>query len=196
MNKHVIIFSIISAVIVLILFVYASSVEAETPIEEAQAETTTKETECVILECTTMYNVPLSDELQLFIREQCRENGIDARLVLAIISVESSFRTSAYNADTDCYGLMQINGVNLPLLRKNLGITNLFDAYENVLGGVYLLSKASVGYDTEHALMIYNCGLTGAKRLWDSGIHSTDYTQKVLAAKEKLKVRERIYEEV
>lgn len=193
MNKYMILFTIISAVIVLFLFVLASTVEAEAPTEKrAEAET-----ECIVLECTTLYDVPLTDELQIFIHEMCAEYGIDYKLVLAIISVESSFRCNAYNETTDCCGLMQINRINLPVLRDKLGVTDLFNAYENAIGGIYLLRQAlNYDGDTEHALLIYNNGIGNAKKLFYKGVHSTEYSRKVLAVRDSLTVRERIYEEV
>ena len=193
MNKYAIIFSILSAVIILILFVYASTVNAEAPTEATKEE----ETECKVIQCTTMYDVPISDDLQFFVQEWCKEYGIDPKLVLAVMSVESNFRPNAYNPDTDCCGLMQINTVNLPVLREKLGVTDLFNAYENAMGGIYLLRQAlNYDGDTEHALMIYNCGIGGAKKLFYKGVHSTEYSRKVLEVKDNLKVRERIYEEI
>ena len=193
MNKYMIIFTILSAVIILVLFVYSSIVEAEAPTEEL----TEADAKCKRVECTTLYDVPISDDLQFFIQEWCKEYGIDPKLVLALISVESSFRANAYNADTKCYGLMQISTINLPMLRAELGVTDWFNAYENVMGGIYLLRDCfKYDGDTEHALMIYNNGLSGAKELFYKGIHSTEYSQKVLSAMDNLKVRERIYEEI
>jgi soluble lytic murein transglycosylase-like protein len=144
-----------------------------------------------------MYDVPISDDLQFFIQEWCKEYGIDPKLVLAVIKVESNFRCNAYNADTDCCGLMQIKGMNLPTVRAELGVTDLFNAYENAMGGIYLLRQAlNYDGDIEHALLIYNNGLGGAKELFYKGIHSTEYSRKVLEARDNLKVREYIYEEM
>ena len=39
--------------------------------------------------------------------------------------------------------------------------------------------------DTEKALMAYNNGPSGARRLWEAGTYQTDYTRKVMAALEK-----------
>ncbi len=195
MNKYIIVLTILSAVIILVLFVLASTVEAEAPTEKRIEKAT--EAECMVFEGTTLYDVPLTDELQIFIHEMCAEYGVDFRLVLAIISVESSFRCNAYNETTDCCGLMQINRINLPVLREKLGVTDLFNAYENVIGGIYLVRNAlNYDGDTEHALMIYNCGIGSAKKLFYKGIHSTEYSRKVLVVKDELRVRERIYEEV
>jgi hypothetical protein len=92
---------------------------------------------------------------------------------------------------------MQINKVNLPVLREKLGVTDLFNAYENAMGGIYLLRQAlNYDGDIEHALMIYNCGIGSAKKLFYKGVHSTEYSRKVLEALDNLKVRERIYEEM
>ena len=197
MNKYMVVFTIISVLAITIMFVYASIVNAEAPTEKRAEKVTEAETECIMLECTTLYDVPLTDELQIFIHEMCAEYGVDFRLVLAIISVESSFRCNAYNEKTDCCGLMQINRINLPVLREKLGVTDLFNAYENAMGGIYLLRQAlNYDGDIEHALMIYNNGLGSAKKLFHKGIHSTEYSDKVLEARENLKVRERIYEEI
>lgn len=196
MNKYMVVFTVISVLAITIMFVYASIVNAEAPTEKRVEKVTEAETECIVLECTTIYDVPLTDELQIFIHETCAEYGVDFRLVLAIISVESSFRCNAYNETTDCCGLMQINRVNLPVLREKLGVTDLFSAYENVIGGIYLLRDAlNYDGDTEHALMIYNCGIGSAKKLFYKGIHSTEYSRKVLDARDSLTVREKIYEE-
>lgn len=193
MNKYMIVFTIISSVVLIAIFVYASTVNAEAPTEKV----TEAETECKVLQCTTMYDVPISDDLQFFIQEWCKDYGIDPKLVLAVIKVESNFRCNAYNADTDCCGLMQINSVNLPMLRAELGVTDLFNAYENAMGGIYLLRQAlNYDGDTEHALMIYNCGIGGAKKLFYKGVHGTEYSRKVLEARDNLRVRERIYEEM
>ncbi len=194
MNKYIFIFTIIAAVIIAVLFVYAAVFDTNAFVtKETESD---KHEEPKELRCYTIYDVPLGRELQIFTQEVCKRYRIDYELVLAVIQVESSFNPNAYNEETDCIGLMQVNGINLPELIEELDVNYLFDPYENVLGGVYLLSKASVGCDTEHALMIYNCGLTGARKLWCSSIHSTDYTRKVLAAKNELRVKERIYEEV
>ena len=194
MNKYMIIFSMVCFTVSLLLTVCAFILDAQAP---TAGKDTEEETECKVLQCTTMYDVPISDDLQFFIQEWCKEYGVVPKLVLAMMSVESNFRPNAYNADTDCCGLMQINTVNLPVLQEKLGVTDLFNAYENAMGGIYLLRQAlNYDGDTEHALMIYNCGIGNAKKLFYKGIHSTEYSRKVLEARDNLKVRERIYEEI
>lgn len=185
---------ILAAVILIAIFFCAALLD----ISAVKSDSTTdKPEEQNELKCAVIYDVPLGRELQIFTQNTCERYGIEYELVLAIIQVESGFNPNAYNVETDCIGLMQVKSSNLPELIEELDVNYLYDPFDNILGGVYLLRKAfSYDCNTEHALMIYNNGLTGARKLWADGIHLTEYTRKVLAAKDELKVRERIYEEV
>ena len=74
---------------------------------------------------------------------------------------------------------MQINRINFEWLRER-GIDPLTDA-GNIEAGVLILSKALKRYgEIELALMAYNCGDTGAKRLWDAGTYSTQYSRETM----------------
>ena len=56
----------------------------------------------------------------------------------------------------------------------------------NIEAGVYMIGQHLEAYgDTEKALMAYNNGPSGARRLWEAGTYQTDYTRKVMAALEK-----------
>lgn len=191
MNQYMFAFVVITILFIAAMFIAASALEPESPAPKPTPTPDPQE-----LKCSVIYDVPLSEDLQIFAQEICDYYKVDFKLVLAVIAVESGFRSTAYNEKTDCCGLMQVNTVNLPVLREKLGVTDLFDSYENVLSGIYILRYAlNYGGDTVHALMIYNNGLAGAKRLIQKGIHSTDYTDKVLLEMKKLRVCERIYEE-
>lgn len=127
------------------------------------------------------YDCPLSHDLQDYIRELCSENGIPMSLVIAMIDVESSFDPDAISS-TDDYGLMQINKSNHGWLRTH-GVTDVLDPYQNVLGGIIILSQCYNG-NMSKALMEYNLGLGSASKLWDKGVYSTYYSRTVLATKE------------
>ena len=101
-------------------------------------------------------------------------------LALALADQETRFDPDAVSGTND-YGLMQINSINFEWLRER-GIDPL--TYEgNIEAGVLILSKAVNRYgDYGLALMAYNCGDTGAKRLWDAGTYQTDYSRKVMTA--------------
>lgn len=144
-------------------------------------EETPKETQTEAPE-VTHFNVPLTHEIQDYIRETSERYGVPMELVIAVIDKESSFRANVISGTND-YGYMQINTINFETLTEKLGVTDLLDPYENILSGIYLLSGhlERTDGDIELALMRYNCGATGAKRLWDKGIYSTEYTSRIMA---------------
>lgn len=131
------------------------------------------------------YDCPLDHDLQDYIRGLCEENSVPMDLVIAMISVESSFRPNVVSGTSD-YGLMQINKINHKWLSEKYGITDFLDPYQNVFCGTMIIAEhlEKTDGDIALALMRYNCGATGAKRLWDKGIYSTSYSDKILAAME------------
>ena len=138
------------------------------------------------------FDVPLSKELQDYIRNLCDEYGVPIELVIAVIDVESTFRADVVS-ETNDYGLMQINKCNHEWLTDKLGVTDFLDPYQNINSGIHILSghlEVTNG-DIELALMRYNNGATGAKKLWDKGIYSTAYTQKIMTAYESYKEESR-----
>ena len=131
------------------------------------------------------YDCPLDADLQDYIRDICERNDVPMSLVLALISVESTFRPGVISKTND-YGLMQINVINHEWLMEEHGITDFLDPYQNVYGGVVILSGHLAKYGDEHkALMAYRHGTTGAKRLWNEGVYATEYTNRILDIKEK-----------
>lgn len=182
---------ILSVILAIFSIVMISSISAKEEKPEKVQETTTAETTTHIqLEVQTIYNVPLSDELQIYTQEVCKEYKVPFDLVIGVMFAESTFNQDAKNGD--CYGLMQVNAINAEEL-KSIGVYDLTDAKQNIKGGVYLLSKALRKYDISEALIIYNWGESGAKEKLNSGITSTDYTRTVLKYAAGLEVKERIY---
>ena len=131
------------------------------------------------------FDVPLEVELQDYIWFTCQEYDVPYELVFAMIEIESGFQTDVIS-NTNDYGLMQINKINHEWLAEELGITDILDPYQNILAGTYIIRqhlKATDGNPTL-ALMCYNCGAAGAEKLWEQGVYSTSYTDKVMAAYE------------
>ena len=122
----------------------------------------------------------LSYEIQEFMQDCCEAYGVPYALALAIAEVETHFDPDAVSATGD-YGLMQINECNHEWLLE-LGFDVL--TYEgNIEASVYMISGYLEKYgEPELALMAYNCGPTGAQRLWAAGQYQTDYSSKVMAA--------------
>ena len=130
------------------------------------------------------YDCPLDFEFQNYIRKICEANDVPMTLILAIISAESSFRPNIISKTND-YGLMQINVVNHDWLSETYGITDFLDPHQNVFAGIQMYLKYYHKYgEVNMALMAYNHGEAGAKRMWDKGIYETDYTRKVINTKE------------
>ena len=110
--------------------------------------------------------------------DKCNEYGVPFALALAIAEQESGFNPDAISSTND-YGLMQINKCNFGWLRKS-GIEPL-DHKGNITAGVFMISQAINKYgDYNKALMAYNCGDAGAKRLWKNGVYSTAYSRSVM----------------
>jgi soluble lytic murein transglycosylase-like protein len=66
-------------------------------------------------------------------------------------------------------------------LSEEVGFTDFFDPEQNVTAGLYMLRDLFEKYeDPALVLMTYNMGETGAKRLWDKGIYTSDYAEAVL----------------
>lgn len=127
-------------------------------------------------------NIPLPFELQEAMQQACEKYGVPYALALAVAESESSFDLEADSGT--CWGVMQIHPINYPRLREN-GIEPT--EYEgNITAGVFLLGELLEKYtDTHKALMAYNCGETGAKRLWKEGYMTTKYSVKVVTLSEK-----------
>ena len=124
----------------------------------------------------------LAYDLQEIMQDACEVYGVPYALALAIAEVETHFDPDAVSPTHD-YGLMQINQVNHEWL-QSLGMDPLTYA-GNIEGGLYIIGNYLSKYgDTEMALMAYNNGPGGARKLWDAGTYQTDYTRKVMTALE------------
>lgn len=140
---------------------------------------------CVLASTTvadaTNSTTPLDPNLMTYIEEQCEKRDIDPELALAIIRIESTFKPESVSADGNCFGLMQIHKINSKMLKNDLGTTNLLDPYQNVEAGIYMIAGYVHKYNDLHAaLMAYNIGESGAKKLWNKGYSSSYYSRKVV----------------
>ena len=147
-------------------------------------ETTEVTTSERVEDIKVYYDCPLSHDLQDYIRTLCGNYGVPMSLIIAMIDVESSFRADVISKTND-YGLMQINIINHEWLREEYDITDFLDPYQNVFCGIAMIAEHYNRYcDVNRAVMAYNLGLAGAKRLWDKSIFRTSYTDKINAAME------------
>jgi soluble lytic murein transglycosylase-like protein len=134
-----------------------------------------------------IYNIPLDEELQEYTFYLCKENNLDYEMVLAMMDQESDYREKVISKTND-YGIMQINQVNHEWLEEELGIDDFLDAEQNILAGIRILAELTEKYEDPHrVLMAYNCGETGAKRLWKQGKTTSEYSRSIMARAEELR---------
>lgn len=140
-------------------------------VEEAEIE--------VVEEKIEYFDVPLSEDLQNYIFELCKESEIDPAIVISMIKAESNFDSSAIGDSGRSKGLMQIQEkIHIDRMDK-LGCTDLLDPYQNVTVGVDLLSELiDRGRGVEWALMAYNGGPK----------HANDHTKAGTVSKYVVKV--------
>jgi soluble lytic murein transglycosylase-like protein len=87
--------------------------------------------------------------------ETAQKHGVDSDLVLALANAESGYRPDAVSS-AGAVGVMQL----MPDTARALGVSDSFDARQNIDGGVrYLKEMLRVfGGDTAKALAAYNAG--------------------------------------
>lgn len=180
-------FITVAAIMTVTLLVAALAVTVNSSAEAAATDPTTADD--VKIEAFSPIDCKLPEELQEYTYYICQHCGIEFELAMAVMCTESDFDTEALSGTGD-YGLMQINEIALPELADKLGITDITDPYQNIRGGVYILGSYAEKYDDKAlVLMAYNMGDYGASTLWEQGIHSTAYTEKVLSKYKEYKGR-------
>lgn len=93
--------------------------------------------------------------LSAMFTEAARTHGVDPRLVAAVASRESAFNVNARSRVGAC-GLMQL----MPATARFLGVGDVFDPRENVLGGARYLRTLLDTFDGDLDLTLaaYNAG--------------------------------------
>jgi hypothetical protein len=95
------------------------------------------------------------------IRRYARRHQVDELLIKAIITVESCFDTEAVSR-VGAEGLMQL----MPQTASMLGVTDSFNAHQNISGGVRYFAEMLDRFDSDTtlALAAYNAGPTAVTR--------------------------------
>ena len=106
-------------------------------------------------------NGPVPPYLAALFSDAARTHGVDPRLLAAVARRESAWRADAVSPVGAC-GVMQL----MPATAKFLGVTNVFDARDNVFGGArYLRTLLDTFHgDLDLTLAAYNAGPGAVQR--------------------------------
>ena len=107
----------------------------------------------------TLYDVPLSEDLQIHIIETAKVNGIDPAIIFAIAHRESNYKADVIGDNGASVGLMQVQPYWHGERMERLGCSNLLDPFQNVTVAVDYLVELLTRYKTiDKALTAYNKG--------------------------------------
>ncbi len=95
------------------------------------------------------------DNLESYFKEASEKYNVDINLLKAIAKAESGFNAGAVSS-AGAIGVMQL----MPSTAKSLGVSNAYNAYENIMGGAKLIASNIKKYngDISLALAAYNAG--------------------------------------
>nr|DAV95271.1 MAG TPA: hypothetical protein [Caudoviricetes sp.] len=109
------------------------------------------------------------EELEEYIEAICEPRHICPELIEATIERESRWNPNAVNGD--CMGLMQISERWHRERMKRLGVTDLFDPYDNILVGVDYMAELFEKYeDPGTVLMVYHGEKNAIEKASSGGI--------------------------
>lgn len=125
-------------------------------------------------------DIPLDNDIQIYIYQQCKYDDDLYCFIMAMIEQESGFNEKEVSSTND-YGLMQINACNHDDLQKKYGRKDFIDPYDNVYCGIRIIRGYLKEFEYKNlALMAYNMGRYGARRLWRDGIYNSIYSESVM----------------
>lgn len=121
-----------------------------------------------------------STSLDAYFKEAAAKYNVDVKLLKAIAHAESNFNPNA-TSSSGAMGVMQL----MPSTAKSLGITDAYNAYDNIMGGAKVIAEHLANYngDISLALAAYNAGSGNVAKY--GGVppftETQNYIKKVLA---------------
>jgi IS1 family transposase len=158
-------------------------VEEPTSVVMPSSQVKTQETDGTsfddVLNSITSNSAGTTYTLKQIFQEAASTYGVDEKLLEAVAYRESGFNANA-TSSSGAQGIMQL----MPSTASSLGVTDSYDAYQNIMGGAKLLKQLSDSYNGDLSLTLaaYNAGAGAVKRA--GGIPSTsvqNYVTSVLS---------------
>lgn len=107
----------------------------------------------------TLYDIPLSQELQLHIIGEAEAHGIDPAIVFAMAYRESTYNAGCIGDSGASLGLLQVQPYWHKGRMERLGCPDLLDPFQNATVAIDYLSELLGQYGSmEKALVAYNRG--------------------------------------
>lgn len=114
-----------------------------------------------------------SEELNTYFKEAADTYGVDVKLLKAIAYAESNFKSDC-TSKSGAAGIMQL----MPATAVEYGVSDVYDARQNILGGAKVISQMLNSYDGDISLALaaYNAGSGNVAKY--GGIPPFEETQK------------------
>ncbi len=201
--KYLISSGIILSITLMLVFSNINIIPEEKSLEVKEENEAQSLGQVDTLATNTYYDVPLSHELQDYVREICEEYDVDMEIILGIMKTESDFRHNVSSKNNvgggRSIGIAQLNENYVEWYGDLTGMGNDFDidnVHHNILGGVLVYKSyrdywERQGYEGDeliiHSLNSYNMGIQGFKNYKRKhNIISRNYDKKVLNYKNNL----------
>ena len=183
-------------VALLTLIALAGCLRVEPQAEVRQEQTTTTEQPTAIVEDVVpetvaeptykLCDIPLSQELQIWLIDYCKDIHINPYMIMAMCEKESQYNANAVGDSGRSLGIMQIQPKWHEWRMDKLGCTDLLDARQNMMVGIdILIDLYNKCNDTAWVLMAYNGGSAYANRNYNAG-NISEYAEYIMARAEEL----------
>lgn len=128
------------------------------------------------------YGGELPEDVQQYTYTLCKEEGVRYALIIAMIEMESAYKSDRIGDDGESLGYMQVMQKWHEERMESLGADDLLDPYQNIRVGVDYIKELIKRYGTiQDALTAYNYGAAGAEEhLWSNEIYAYPYNERIM----------------
>ena len=145
----------------------------EVPATSIWVDVATEEPEVIELvpeyipEYVAYEDVPLPEDMQIFMQQECAALDISYEFALALMETESSFLDGAVGDGGNSIGLMQINRCNWQRMADDYGL-DVADPKDNVAAGLRILRELfDKNQDPYYVILCYKAGTGRGAELYE-----------------------------